>query len=294
LRASSPRFVIPPQRRLRPRDFIVPVLGHALLVLGLLQAYKGWKSGEIQQALGFVVDIPAGSIVAVSVPPPPAPAAEPRPLIAERPGVPDAGALPVVTDAAAPPQPQGEAGGVPGGVAGGRPGGILGIGPYAGDSRLWVRPMFIPEGGGRPIQMDSVVRGRLLAMAAIADSLAVLDSLGYRTNPYAPASWVFTRNGQQYGMDSQWFYLGPIRIPTAILALVPMPNYGNYDQARANQRLMQMRGEILRAAARSEAEDDFRRAVEQIRERRDRERREQRERQPSERDRTNDRDRPIN
>ncbi len=270
------------------------MLGHGLLVFAMLQAYRGWKSGEIQQAFGFVVDIPAGAIVAVNVPPPPppAPAAAPRPLVVERPGVPDVGTAAAVPDDA-PPSPPGESGGVPGGVPGGRPGGILGIGPYTGDSRLWVRPMFIPEGGGRPIQMDSVVRGRLLAMAQIAESLAVMDSLGYRSNPYAPASWVFTRNGQQYGMDSQWFYLGPLKIPTAILALVPMPNYGNYDQARANQQLMRMRADLLRAAARSEAEDDFRRAVEQIRERRDRERREARERQ-QERERTNDRDRPIN
>ena len=290
---GSRRFVLPPARRARARDVAVSVLGHAVLALLLLRAYRGWQSGEFQQAFGFVVNIPAGAVTVVNVPPPPPPppARHLAPLVVPRPDVPDAPGQ-VAETGETPPAPAGEAGGVEGGVPGGQVGGILGIGPYAGDARVWVRPMYLPEGGGRPIVMDSVVRGRLLAMATIADSLAQVDSLGLRGNPYA-ADWTFTRGGQTYGMDGQWFYLGPIRIPTALLALVPFPQ-GNIDQARQNSRLMQMRADLLRAAARSEAEDDFRRAVQQIRERRDRERREERERRERERQRTDDRDRPIN
>lgn len=291
---ESRRFVIPPQRRLRPRDILVSVLGHAAFVILLLQAYQGWKTGELQQAFGFVVDIPAAGIAAVNIPPPPppAPVRRARPLVVPRPNVPDVAGLPLVTGEA-PPVPEGQRGGVTAGVPGGRVSGVLGLGPYAGDARLWVRPMYIPEGGGGPIEMDMIVRSRLLAMATIADSLARLDSMGINSNPYAPASWVFSRGGQDYGMDGQWFYLGPIKIPTAILAFVPFPQ-GNIDQARQNEQLMRMRADLLRAAARSEAEDDFRRAVSQIRERRDRERREEIERREGERQRTNDRDRPIN
>lgn len=270
------------------------MLGHAVLALLLLRAYRGWQSGELQQAFGFVVDIPAARIGAVNIPPPP-PAAPPRraaPLVVPPPDVPDAPGTVLVTGEESPPAPAGAAGGVPGGVPGGRSAGVLGIGPLAGDQRVWVRPMYLPDGGGRPIQMDSAIRGRMLVMATIADSLARLDSMGINSNPYAPATWTFNAGGQTYGMDSQWFYLGPIKIPTALLALVPFPQ-GNIDQARQNQQLMRMRADLLRAAARSEAEEDFRRAVNQIRERRDRERREQLERRERERQRTDDRDRPI-
>jgi hypothetical protein len=55
---------------------------------------------------------------------------------------------------------------------------------------------------------------------------------------------------------------------------------------------MAMRADILRAAARSEAEDDFRRAVAEIRERKDKERMEQRRRQDQQR-RDQPDDRPI-
>jgi hypothetical protein len=148
--------------------------------------------------------------------------------------------------------------------------------------------MYIPEGGGRPINMDSVVRGRLGSMAVLADSLARLDSMGIASNPYAPTRWTFESGGQTFGLDGSWIYLGPIKIPSVLLALIPFPQ-GNIDQNRANEQLMRMRADLLRAAARAEAEEDFRRAVEQIRERRDRERREQREQEQRDRER----ERPI-
>jgi len=152
--------------------------------------------------------------------------------------------------------------------------------------------MYIPEGGGRPINMDSVVRGRLLAMAVIADSLARDDSLGQRHDPYAPARWTFEHNGRTYGIDQNGIHFGSFTIPTAVLAFLPFPQ-GNIDQASANQLLMRQRADILQAASRAEAEEDFRRAVKEIRERRDRERREQREREERDRQRAGDQPQPI-
>jgi hypothetical protein len=98
------------------------------------------------------------------------------------------------------------------------------------------------------------------------------------SDPLRLPSWTFQRDGRTYGLDSAGLHLGPITIPAMLLALVPMPQ-GNIDQARANARLAAMRADIMRAAARAQAEDDFRRAVKAIRERNDRERREQRERE---------------
>jgi hypothetical protein len=178
-----------------------------------------------------------------------------------------------------PPTPLGDRDGAPGGVPGGRgrAGGVMAMTPTTGDPRLWVRPLYIPEGGGRPISLDSAVRQRLMALA---DSL----ERNPEYDPMRPPSWTFERNGRTYGIDAQGIHLGTFTIPTAVLAFLPLPQ-GNIDQARANRQLMEMRSDILRAAARAQAEDDFRRAVREIRERKDRERREQREREQRERDR---------
>jgi hypothetical protein len=179
-----------------------------------------------------------------------------------------------------PSPPAGDTNGVRGGI---------GMSPTRGDPRLWVQPMYIPEGGGRPINMDSVVRQRMLVMADKMDSVMRNDSLSPTRNPLAPPRWTFEHDGKTYGIDQSGIHFGTFSIPTAVLAFLPFPQ-GNIDQARAYSRTMDMRADILRAAARAEAEDDFRRAVAQIRERKDRERREQRERDARER---RDNDRPI-
>jgi hypothetical protein len=287
------QFTLPPPKRAKPRHFALSVAAHALLVAGLLAAYRGWKTVEARGTLTYLMDIRTSPISEVRVPPPPPPAAPRRvvrPLVAPRPETPVVVPEPYQPGDMQP--PPGEPGGVTGGVPGGVPGGTLGLGPLAGDPRLWVRPMYIPEGGGRPINMDSVVRGRLLAMAVIADSLAQQDSMGITHNPYAPARWTFEHNGRTYGIDQNGIHFGSFTIPTAVLAFIPFPQ-GNIDQASANMQLMRMRADILQAAARAEAEDDFRRAVKQIRERRDRERREQREREERDRQRTAGEPQPI-
>ena len=146
----------------------------------------------------------------------------------------------------------------------------MALGPRTGDPRLWVRPMIIPEGGGRPIALDSAVRMRLFAMADSLERNPVSD-------PNRPPSWTFERGGKTYGLDAQGMHFGSFTVPSFLLAFLPVPQ-GNIDQSRANAALMRMRADLLRAAARAEAEEDFRRAVREIRERKDRERREQRDR----------------
>ncbi len=146
--------------------------------------------------------------------------------------------------------------------------------PHFADRRLWVRPLVIPEDGGRPITLDSVARAWFMLMA---DSMERHPEMSPNFNPYAPRPWTFQRNGQTYGLDGAGLHLGTFTIPTMVLALLPFPQ-GNVDQARANGVLMNMRADMLRAAARAQTEEDFRRAVRGIRERKDRERREQRER----------------
>lgn len=274
------RFTLPDAWRIGPRWLAASVGAHALLVVALFGAYRGFvRRGAASRAV-IAVDLRMPLSRLAPAPPP----AAPPPAAGSRISAP-VGA-PLALPNTIPPAPPNDSGGVRGGVPGGT--GIA-MSPSRGDARLWVLPMYIPEGGGRPINMDSVVRGRMLVMADKMDSVMRNDSLSPLRNPLAPPRWTFDHNGKTYGIDQSGIHFGTFTIPTAALALLPFPQ-GNIDQARAYNRMMDMRADILRAAARAEAEDDFRRAVAQIRERKDRERREDRERRDRER---RDGDRPI-
>jgi len=254
---------------------------HSLAVVALVKVYSG-----------FIVPRERPTIVTIALPPmapgnpAPGPAARGRPLVAPSTVAP----IEAAPAPAAPPSPIGTDSGVVGGNQGGRG---LAVGPGRGDVRIWAAPLYVPDGGGRVIDMDSVVRRRLLYMADLMDSITRNggDSLA-PNRPFVPPRWTFERNGRTYGIDQTWMHFGAFKLPTALLALLPIPQ-GNYDQAQSWNRQMDMRADILRAAARSEAEDDFRRAVAKIRERRDRERAEERQRAESERQRTRDNDQPI-
>ncbi len=276
------RFTLPIARRLRPRWIALSVVAHAALVGAMVLSYGGWRPEVPRRTLSFLLERPPAvqerPLPPASEPPPPVQGPPRRPL--EIPTTPDQPELaPTVAapvDTAAPP-------GLPGGQRGAR--GVMAYRPGVPDPRIAVTPMYIPEGGGRPISMDSVVRQRLLVMADMMDSLAQLDSLSPNAdrrvrNP----SWVVERNGRRYGIDQRAVHFGVFSLPTALLALLPLPQ-GNVDQARANQRLLEMRAEILRAAARAEAEDDFDRAVREIRTRWIQEREERRERERRQRER---------
>ena len=253
---------------------------HLLLIGALLAAYRGFVTGGAASRAVVAVELLAPLSRNASAPPP----ASPPPAAGSRISAPVR--APLALPNTIPPAPPSDSGGVRGGVPGGT--GIA-MSPNRGDARLWVLPMYIPEGGGRPINMDSVVRGRMLVMADKMDSVMRADSLSPLKNPLAVPRWTFERGGKTYGIDQSGIHFGTFTIPTAALALLPFPQ-GNIDQARAYNRMMDMRSDILRAAARAEAEDDFRRAVSQIRERKDRERREEHERRDREK---RDSDRPI-
>lgn len=277
-------FTLPAKGRAKPRFIAASLLLHALLVVALVKVYSG-----------FVESREVPTIVALALPPvatghpAPGPAARGRPLVVPTVTVPvPVQPTPVTIVPAAP------IGTDTIGVVGGNPGGHgLALGPGRGDVRIWVSPLDVPEGAPRHLDMDTVVRRRLLYMADLMDSIARNggDSLA-PNRPFVPPRWTFERNGRTYGIDQTWIHFGAFKLPTALLALVPFPQ-GNYGQSQAWNRQMDMRADILRAAARSEAEDDFRRAVIKIRARRDQERAEQRARDEAERQRNRDGDRPI-
>jgi hypothetical protein len=156
-------------------------------------------------------------------------------------------------------------GGVPGGT-GRRT--LADLVPAYGNGELWVPPMYLAPDGGRPIRMDSVVAVRMLALA---DSIELHPSADPNADPYVSRGWTFKRNGKTYGWDAAGLHLGDFTIPNVVLAFLSFPQ-GNIDQARANTALMAMRADIMRAAARAQAESDFRQAVREIRARKQKER----------------------
>ena len=145
------------------------------------------------------------------------------------------------------------------------------VGPRYGSGVLWVRPLpFSPaqlaEGLRRNHvqQVDSAVT---LIVQAFLDSVAADPSSRGAKLP----DWTTQVAGTKFGLDSRYIYLFGLRIPAAVLALLPFPQ-GNLDQAKADQRLMDMRDDIYRAARRAQTTEDFKQAIKELREEKDRER----------------------
>ena len=115
----------------------------------------------------------------------------------------------------------------------------------------------------------AVVAARMLAMADSVERNP--SSNDPNANPYVSRGWTFKRNGKTWGWDAAGLHLGDFTIPNLVLAFLSFPQ-GNIDQARANAALMAMRADIMRAAARAQAEADFRQAVREIRARKQKER----------------------
>jgi hypothetical protein len=115
-------------------------------------------------------------------------------------------------------------------------------------------------------RIDSVLAARILAY------LDTLPPDSFAVN-LRPPSWTTEINGRTWGVDQQWIYLGDFRLPTMLLGLLPLGGQGNYEQGQRAAELQRMREDILRAAARASDAADFRRYVNELRERREAERR---------------------
>lgn len=147
-------------------------------------------------------------------------------------------------------------------------GGVLrGIQPRYEDPRIWASPSRVTSPPKTAVQrLDSVI---------VADIGAYNDSVSRANHgKRAPGDWTFEKNGQKYGIDSKFIRLGPVSIPTAILALLPLNVSGNPTTYERNKTLNSRHDEIFEQAQRAINNADFDKAVKSIRERKERERRE--------------------
>jgi hypothetical protein len=157
------------------------------------------------------------------------------------------------------------------------------IGPSFAQGRVWVRPLEVelgvigpsPSVAAHTARIDSALQERILAF---------IDSMP-RDSFAAPAAptWTSEIDGKTWGIDSKWIYLGGLKLPTALLALLPFPQ-GNYDEAKRNQELQRIRSIIIQAERRAESSDDFKRYIKDVRRRRDAERAAERARREAARD----------
>lgn len=157
------------------------------------------------------------------------------------------------------------------GAAAPRSRGYARVAPDYGNGVLWVRPVPIsPEVLARRLEaehfehVDSAV---IAIMQAFLDSIAAEPGGGRVRMP----EWTTNVAGSKFGLDSKFIYIAGLKIPAAVLALLPLPQ-GNIDQARAYNHLMDLRADIERAARRAENMEEFKRVIEEIRDRKQRER----------------------
>jgi hypothetical protein len=145
------------------------------------------------------------------------------------------------------------------------------IGPGLAQGRLWVRPLPLPP---RDLaQRLSKSRAELLDSAVTTIVQAYLDSIASdpaSRNQGLP-SWTTEIAGKKFGLDSKNIYIAGLKIPAAVLALLPIPA-GNIDQNRAYNHLMDLRGDLLYAAQRAQNMEEFKTMIREMRERKERER----------------------
>lgn len=150
-------------------------------------------------------------------------------------------------------------------IGGGGP--LRGVQPRYHDPRLWGQPGAVataPKTSAQ--QLDSVITGDV---GAYNDSMRIAAA-----NRRDPTDWTVTKNGQKYGVDQKYIHLGPVSIPTAILALLPLNVTGNPTVSQRERAYNAMHNEIFEHAQSAMNEADFQKAVRAIRIRKDRERRE--------------------
>jgi hypothetical protein len=177
----------------------------------------------------------------------------------------------------APPAPEGGTGPV---VGNGGP--TEGVQPSFDDPRVWLPPGPVYTAPKTPAQrLDSALA---LRVKEHNDSLALAHS------GKAPGDWTFEKNGQKYGIDQNKIYLGKLKLPTALLALLPLNHSAIGQNHQESVTRAQQQAEIFYQAQQSLNEEDFKDAVKRIRQRKERERE---ERKKKEQEQQTAQDKPI-
>jgi len=144
-----------------------------------------------------------------------------------------------------------------------------GVQPNYDDPRVWVSdPEFVYAPKTDKERLDSAL---YTTLARHMDSVAATS---YSPNKFEKGDWTFGRDGKKFGIDQQYIHLGPFKIPSALLALLPLNQMqGNPIAMERARNAAYMRNDIMYHAQAAMNEEQFRKAVAAIRDRKDRERR---------------------
>lgn len=142
--------------------------------------------------------------------------------------------------------------------------------PRYGTGLIWVEPLPLT-----PREIAALLSGKsesqLLDSAVTALTQRYIDAMAaeLRDQPPTLPSWVTTVGGQEVGIDSRFIHLGPLKVPTFLLALLPINVQPNPTQAAMVRKLNSMREDLLTAGRRSANLAEFKDAVRALREQRE-------------------------
>ncbi len=144
--------------------------------------------------------------------------------------------------------------------------------PRYGGGVVWVEPLgayILPSDIEMTFNANPGLRERV---QAIFDSVQA-EMLAQRARG---GDWTVNIPGLgKLGFDEEgWLHIGPIKLPSIVLALLPLDflGQGNYDEIQRAEMLSEMRRDLLYAAQRAETVEEFKEEVKAIRERRQAER----------------------
>lgn len=144
------------------------------------------------------------------------------------------------------------------------------IGPARGEGKLWIKPL--PAAPREIAEALTKTHIQLVDSAVAAIVQAYVDSA--LNAPSAPGaalpSWTTQIFGKTFGIDSKYIYLGGLKIPSAVLALLPIKSGGTTMEYSQSLRLAAIREDLATAAQRAQTMEDFKRAVKELRAERER------------------------
>lgn len=149
-------------------------------------------------------------------------------------------------------------------VGGGGP--VRGITPSYSDPRVWRAPDHVLSAPKTAAQrMDSAI---------VSFIQPFNDSVAGAKPGRDPQDWTFEKGGRKYGIDGQYIRLGPVSIPNALLAMLPLniKGGGNPTVMERERTMNALNRDIMYQAQRGMNDADFQKAVRSIRERKERER----------------------
>jgi len=265
----APEFTLPRRREWSWWALIASVVAHAL-VLSLRGSWY-WSTGTVPEVQLInlepgvaVVDMPFRQ----AVPPRPAPRPPVEIDVPVSPGAPAPAEAIVTGEPGGPPAaPVDTAAGEPAPTGTGRRT-VPRLRPSYGEGVLWVRPLPLPP--GELAQRLTRSHYELVDSAVSEIVQAYIDSIIRAPVPYdnRPPSWTTTIGGKTFGIDSRNIYLGGLKIPSAILALLPIPSTSNLD-LRYAQRMRDIQEDLQYAAQKAQTMEDFKVAIRQLREQRE-------------------------